>query len=295
MRRAGASSASSLAVAPDAEARRLPHLQHVDRVLEGDARVAHPDRAVVRDRVALDGEQHVARAHGALGRPAGRHAVDDDARAPLRQPALAPVGRGQQRRRLQPRVREAVVAAVLQVGEEVAHDRDRDEEAHVVGAREALERDAHDAAVLHHRPAAVARVDRGVGLDHEVRVGAAVHVAARLDARDDAGGGRDVLAAEREAVGVDARAGARQRAEPQRPQARARRPGRRRAAPRGRSRCRPPRRVATYGLAWSGRRTRIWRASAITWPFVRMRPPSIRKPLPEAPLTGSWRHGCDQS
>ena len=53
--------------------------------------------------------------------------------------------------------------------------------------------------------------------------------------------------------------------------------------------------VATYGLAWSGRRTSTWRASAITWPFVTMRPPSIRKPLPDTPPTGSCCHGCDQS
>ena len=112
--------------------------------------------------------------------------------------------------RLDPRVREAVVAAVLEVREEVPDDRDGDEEAHVVGAREALEGDAHHPAVLDHRAAAVARVDGGVGLHDEVRVGAAVHVPARLDARDDAGGRGDVLPAEREAVGHDAGAGARE-------------------------------------------------------------------------------------
>ena len=155
----------------------------------------------------------------ALGGAAGRHAVDGDSRAAGRQAALAPIGRRQQRRGGEPRVGEAVVAAVLQVGEEVVDDRDRDEEAHVVGARKALERDADDLAVLHHRSAAVAGVDRGVGLDHEVLVGAAVDVAARLDARDDARGRGDVLSAERKAVGVDARAGARQRPEAQRLQA----------------------------------------------------------------------------
>ena len=53
--------------------------------------------------------------------------------------------------------------------------------------------------------------------------------------------------------------------------------------------------VATYGFAWSGRRTRICRASAITWAFVMIRPPEMKKPLPEAPLTPSCRQGCDQS
>ena len=81
------------------------------------------DGAVVRDRLPLDREEHVARPQDAVGRPARRHAVDHDAAAARGQPALAPVGRGEERRRVEAGVREAVVAAVLQVREEVADDR----------------------------------------------------------------------------------------------------------------------------------------------------------------------------
>ena len=99
----------------------------------------------------LDGEEHVARLQHAVRRPAGGHAVHDDAAPPGRQPPLAAVGGGEERRRVEAGVGEAVVAAVLEVREEVPDDRDGDEEAHVVGAREALEGDAHDPAVLDHR------------------------------------------------------------------------------------------------------------------------------------------------
>ena len=47
--------------------------------------------------------------------------------------------------------------------------------------------------------------------------------------------------------------------------------------------------VAILGLAWSGRRTRICRASATTWALVTIRPPSMRKPLPSAPWTAFMR------
>ena len=185
--------------------------------------------------------EHVARLQHAVRRPAGSDAVHDDAAEPGGQPPLAAIGGGEERRRLEARVREAVVAAVLQVREEVADDRDGDEEAHVVGAREALEGDAHHLAVLDDRAAAVAGVDGRVRLHDEVRVGAAVHVATRLDARDDAGGRGDVLPAEREAVGDDPRARARERAQGQGAQARGRRRGRPPGARPGRSRSPPPR------------------------------------------------------
>ena len=185
-------------------------------------------------------------------RPSRRwHAVHHHSAASLRQSTLAAVGRGQKRRRVEPRVGEAVVAAVLEVGEEVADDGDRDEEAHVVGARKALEGDAGHAALLHHRPAAVAGVDGGVRLHDEVRVGAAVHVAARLDARDDAGGGGDVLPAEREAVGVDPGAGCEAACRGRADASPGRRPDRRPAARPGRSRSLSPRGSPRTG--WPGR------------------------------------------
>jgi hypothetical protein len=105
---------------------------------------------------------------------------------------------------------------VLEVVQEVTDHGHGDEEPHVVEAGESLERDAHHVAVLDHRSAAVAGVDGGVGLHHEVRVDSAVHVAARLHAGHDPRGGRHVLPAEGEAVGEDAASRPGQAAEAQR-------------------------------------------------------------------------------
>ena len=106
---------------------------------------------------------------------------------------------------MESRVGEAVVAPVRRVVEEVLHHGHGNEEAHVVEARIALEGDAHHPSVLDHRPAAVAGIDGGVRLHHEVGIDAGVHVAARLDSGHDAGGGGDLLAPEGEAVGGDPR------------------------------------------------------------------------------------------
>ena len=66
-----------------------------------------------------------------------------------------------------------------------------------------LKRDADDAAVLNDRSAAVARVNRGVGLYDEVPAIGAVGVGVRLDARDDALRDGDPVPADGKAVRGD--------------------------------------------------------------------------------------------
>ena len=187
-------------------------------MLEGHAGVAGADGAVVGHGLAVDFEEHVALLQDAVARAAGGDEVDHDAAARLGQTALPPIGGGEQGKGGEPRIGEAVVLPVEQVPQEVVHHRDGDEEAHVVEAGVALEGHPHHPAVLHHGAAAVAGIDGGVGLHHQVRIDAAVDVAARLDPRDDARGGGDLLAAQGEAVGQDMRARARQLAEVERPQ-----------------------------------------------------------------------------
>ena len=78
-----------------------------------------------------------------------------------------------------------------------------DHVADVLGLPQALEGDADDLAALDDGPAAVARIDGGVGLNGEMLVGPAVNVRVGLDARDHALGHGDAVAASGKSVGRD--------------------------------------------------------------------------------------------
>ena len=79
-----------------------------------------------------------------------------------------------------------------------------------------LKSDADDFGVLHHRAAAVARINLRADLNREVLIDRRMRVELEIDARDDAGRDRHAFAAKRKSVGRDDRFELRNAAELQR-------------------------------------------------------------------------------
>ena len=136
-----------------------------------------------------------------MGRLNGQNAVHARAQVIVRHFDIAAVSRVLQRDHANARHRETAVSAILDVLEKMLNHRRWNEEAGVLQAGHALEGDPDDQILLHHRPAAVAGIDGGVGLHGEKRAIAAVDVILQLDARHHAPGVGDLLAAGRVTVG----------------------------------------------------------------------------------------------
>ena len=171
-----------LAGALDVQLDRRVDRQRGEAALDGgEIGLVHP-----ADRLAVDRDRDVAGVElGLLAGGAFVDAGDQDAVLGVDVRALAEILQG-----LEPEARPgAGHLPVLQDAlDHVPHDRRGDREAQVVGAPHAAGVDADNAAAdVDERPARVARVDGGVGLDPEV-VGRQVEVA--LDRGDDAAGDR---------------------------------------------------------------------------------------------------------
>ena len=92
-----------------------------------------------------------------------------------------------------------IVMPVFDVLEEAIDHRRRDHVAHILRHPTVvtLEGHAHHFAVLQHRPARVARIDRRINLNGQMRIHARVAVRAEVDARNHTACDRDALAANR--------------------------------------------------------------------------------------------------
>ncbi len=161
----------------------------LDLVSGLDARHAFAQRLARDDVLAVERAHDVARAQsGLLGRAVGDHLGHQRAAEVLQAEGVGEVARQRLQRDAQPAALDA--AAGLQAAQHRLHRRAGDREADAVGtARAGVDRgvDADHAALqVDQRSAAVARVDRRVGLD-EVLVGGDADLAAALGA-DDAGG-----------------------------------------------------------------------------------------------------------
>ncbi len=100
----------------------------------------------------------------------------------------------------QARIGNAVIGAVFDIGQEMIDDDGRDKVARVFESMRAFECHADHLVVLDDGTAAVAGIDRSIGLNGEKGAIADMHIALDLDARDHAPGIRDLLATGRKAV-----------------------------------------------------------------------------------------------
>ncbi len=159
-----------------------------------DRRLGHQSRQAphVADRLAVKAQDDVARLDaGGLRRPVVGDAGDQRAARLVEPEALGDLVGHRLDPHAEPAAMHGVIGLALELGDDRLGERGGDCETdpdRAAGGREDRRIDADDLAVhVEHRPAGIAAIDRGVGLQ-EIVIGAGVDVAlaGRQDARRDA-------------------------------------------------------------------------------------------------------------
>ena len=179
----------------------LDHFGHFDSV------TFELHRPVARDGVVVDRQEHVAGLQILRSRSRRDDSADEDAAIVILQAKKMPLRRVLKFRGRDSEIDILVVVPVLDVCQETVNHRRRNHVSDALRnvAAVALECDADHFRILHHRTAAVTRIDLRADLNREMGINRRMRVELEIDARNDTGRDRHAFAAERIAVSRDRR------------------------------------------------------------------------------------------
>src|ERR1051326_5879914 len=195
-----------LTIAPDLHRDTFAALRHLKRQSCRKAIALIEDGAIAGDVEGTYAEQHIIDFEQLGGITNRQQAIHTSSQVVIRQFEQPPVSGILKLHHAKSGIGNAVVMLVLNILEEMLNDGRGNEETGVFQAGYSLKSDADDSVVLDDRSAAIARINRRIGLNAQQTPIANMRISLQLDARDHTARVGDFFAAGGITVGDDRRA-----------------------------------------------------------------------------------------